>query len=189
MPARFGKEIKMDITTRNHIFMDNIDLINRTLRRHRLTLYVLHIEPDDVYQELAIAALQAIDSYDDRRCDSVAVHIWLNLQNAILSIKRRNMPLGRAAYKNSVPGDLPLELYEDDDIAIADETGIDNDVVREKRLRQALGRLEPQERRAVLDYLDGMKPARAAEKICFDMALKKLRAYYFDAYMAAQLGL
>ena len=26
----------MDTMTRNHIFMENIDLINRTLRRHRL---------------------------------------------------------------------------------------------------------------------------------------------------------
>ena len=52
----------MDTMTRNHIFMENIDLINRTLRRHRLLLYALHLELDDVYQELAIAALQAIDT-------------------------------------------------------------------------------------------------------------------------------
>ena len=51
----------MDTMTRNHIFMENIDLINRTLHRHRLLLYALHLELDDVYQELAIAALQAID--------------------------------------------------------------------------------------------------------------------------------
>lgn len=43
----------MDTMTRNHIFMENIDLINRTLRRHRLLLYALHLELDDVYQELA----------------------------------------------------------------------------------------------------------------------------------------
>ena len=178
----------MDITTRNHIFMDNIDLINRTLHRHRLSLYVLHIEPDDAYQELAIAALQAIDSYDERRCDSLAVHIWSNLQNAILNIKRCNMPLDRTACKNPAANALPPELYEDDAISAAAETGMD-DIECEKRLLQALGRLEPQERRAVLDYLDGMRPARTAEKACFDMARKKIRGYYFGAYMAAQLGL
>ena len=32
----------MDTMTRNHIFMENIDLINRTLHRHRLLLYALH---------------------------------------------------------------------------------------------------------------------------------------------------
>ena len=117
----------MDTITRNHIFMEHIDLINRTLRRHRLLLYALHLELDDVYQELAIAALQAIDTFDDRR--------------------------------------------------------------RERRLRQALARLEPQERRAVLDYLEGMKPARKAEKNNFDAALEKLRAFYLSAYRTTQFGL
>lgn len=84
----------MDTMTRNHIFMENIDLINRTLRRHRLLLYALHLDLDDVYQELAIAALQAIDTYDDRRCDSITVHIWAKLQYAVLTIKRRNKPHG-----------------------------------------------------------------------------------------------
>ena len=74
----------MDTITRNHIFMEHIDLINRTLRRHRLLLYALHLELDDVYQKLAIAALQAIDTFDDRRCDSVSVHIWSKLQYAML---------------------------------------------------------------------------------------------------------
>ena len=94
----------MDTMTRNHIFMENIDLINRTLRRHRLLLYALHLELDDVYQELAIAALQAIDTYDDRRCDSITVHIWAKLQYAVLTIKRRNKPHGIMACEGFAPG-------------------------------------------------------------------------------------
>ena len=100
----------MDTMTRNHIFMENIDLINRTLRRHRLLLYALHLELDDVYQELAIAALQAIDTYDDRRCDSITVHIWAKLQYAVLTIKRRNKPHGIMACEGFAPGVLSLEL-------------------------------------------------------------------------------
>ena len=100
----------MDTITRNHIFMEHIDLINRTLRRHRLLLYSLHLELDDVYQELAIAALQAIDTFDDRRCDSVSVHIWSKLQYAILTIKRNNQPHGLKTCGNFVPGVLPLDL-------------------------------------------------------------------------------
>ena len=65
MPPVKERRSHMDTMTRNHIFMENIDLINRTLHRHRLLLYALHLELDDVYQELAIAALQAIDTYDD----------------------------------------------------------------------------------------------------------------------------
>ena len=179
----------MDTTTRNHIFMENIELINRTLRRHRLLLYALHLELDDVYQELAIAALQAIDTYDDRRCDSVTVHIWANLQYTILTIKQRSKPHGMTACENSVPGSLSLELSEDYGLPIAAMMGSDNELIREKRLRQALARLEPQERRAVLDYLNGMKPVRRSVKDSFDTALEKLRDYYLSAYAVAPFHL
>ena len=144
----------MDTMTRNHIFMENIDLINRTLRRHRLLLYALHLELDDVYQELAIAALQAIMA-----CEGFA------------------------------PGVLSLELSEDYGYPAVAETGSDDDLIRERRLRQALARLEPQERRAVLDYLDGMKPARRSEKNSFDAALEKLRDFYLSTYRTARFGL
>lgn len=43
--------------------------------------------------------------------------------------------------------------------------------------------------RAVLDYLEGMKPARKAEKNNFDAALEKLRDFYLSAYRTTQFGL
>ena len=179
----------MDTITRNHIFMEHIDLINRTLRRHRLLLYALHLELDDIYQELAIAALQAIDTFDDRRCDSVSVHIWSKLQYAILTIKRNNQPHGLKACGNFAPGVLPLDLSEEYGLPAAAKTDSDDDRLRERRLRQVLARLEPQERRAVLDYLEGMKPARKAEKNNFDAALEKLRDFYLSVYRTTQFGL
>lgn len=54
----------MDAITRNNIFIENMELINRTMHRHRLLLFALHLDRDDVYQELAIAALRAIESFD-----------------------------------------------------------------------------------------------------------------------------
>ena len=128
----------MDTMTRNHIFMENIDLINCTLRRHRLLLYALHLELDDVYQELAIAARQAIDAYYDRRCDSITVHIWAKLQYAVLTIKRRHKPHGIMACEGFAPGVLSLELSEDYGYPAVAETGSDDDLIRERRLRQAL---------------------------------------------------
>ena len=43
----------MDAITRNNIFIENMELINRTMHRHRLLLFALHLDRDDVYQELA----------------------------------------------------------------------------------------------------------------------------------------
>ena len=133
--------------------------------------------------------LQAIDTYDDRRCDSITVHIWAKLQYAVLTIKRRNKPHGIMACEGFAPGVLSLELSEDYGYPAVAETGSDDDLIRERRLRQALARLEPQERRAVLDYLDGMKPARRSEKNSFDAALEKLRDFYLSTYRTARFGL
>ena len=41
----------------------------------------------------------------------------------------------------------------------------------------------------VLDYLDGMKPARRSEKNSFDAALEKLRDFYLSTYRTARFGL
>lgn len=90
---------------------------------------------------------------------------------------------------NFAPGVLPLDLLEEYGLPAAAETDSDDDRLRERRLRQALARLEPQERRAVLDYLEGTKPARKAEKNNFDAALEKLRDFYLSAYRTTQFGL
>ena len=165
----------MDSITRNHIFMENIDLINRTLRLHRFLLYALHLELEDVYQELAITALQAIDSYDDRRCDSVAVHIWAELQYEILNLKRRCSPLTMMDHERRVAAGLYRVRAEDFGFLPVTAINSDADLIRE--------------RRAVLDYLDGMKPTRKPVKDSFDAALEKLRDYYLSAYAAAQVQL
>ena len=105
----------MDPITRNNIFMEHMNLINRTMHRNRPLLYALHLDPDDVYQELAIAALQAIDSFDARRCDSVKVHIWAKLQYTILDIKRQYRPHGLTPQGGSSrPSAWPLDLLGED---------------------------------------------------------------------------
>lgn len=176
----------MDTITRNHIFMENIDLINRTLRRHQPLLYALHLELDDVYQELALAALEAIDSYNDRCSDAVAIHIWAELQYAILALKQSSKSQTLMACESFSPRILSLELVEGYGSPAAAKRNGNSDPIREKRLRQALARLEPRERQAVLDYLDGMKPARRSVKDSFDTALEKLRDYYLSTYAVAQ---
>lgn len=103
----------MDNITRNNIFMENLDLINRTLRRHRLLLRALQLEQEDVYQELAVAALQAIDSFDARRSESITIHIWAKLQYAILTIKRRHKPCGMTSFDRPGPSIWSLELSEE----------------------------------------------------------------------------
>ena len=56
----------------------------------------------------------------------------------------------------------------------------------ELHLRQALSRLEPQERQAIVLYLDGKRPVRRAEKCSFQTALDKLRDYYLAVQYVPQ---
>ena len=84
----------MDFTTRNDTFLENENMIRRVMRRNLPLIHALRLEWDDVYQELAIAALHAIDSFDPKRSECIRAHIWMQLQYAILTIKRRNRPCG-----------------------------------------------------------------------------------------------
>ena len=179
----------MDSYTRNKIFMEHLDLINRTIYRNRLLLYALHLDWDDVYQELAIAALQAIDTFDAQRSESVKVHIWAKLQYAILTIKRQHKPHGMVPQGCTCPSVWSMEFLGEDRLpSDAEDKKEEQEWEQEKRLRQALARLDPQERQAVILYLEGAKPARKAEKSCFDTAMDKLREFYLTTQYAAQFG-
>ena len=127
----------MDAITRNNIFIENMELINRTMHRHRLLLFALHLDRDDVYQELAIAALRAIESFDPSRSNSIKVHIWAKLQYAILDIKERHKPHGLAAFDRFGTSVWSLELAEEYGFSLV-EASFEEQQDSELHLRQAL---------------------------------------------------
>lgn len=172
----------MDINTRNRIFAENEDMILRVMKRNRLLLRAMGLEWDDVYQELAIAALNAIDSFDPRRSEEIRAHIWMKLQYAILDLKRGNRPCGMTGMGTAAPQFYSVELGEELGHPLPAPSREESDSVRDHRLRQAMSRLEPRERAVVILYLDGVKPQRRAQKSEFESALEKLR----DFYLAAQ---
>lgn len=92
----------MDTMTRNQIFMENEEIITRVMRRNAPLLRALRLEWDDVYQELAVAMLNAIKTFDPARSESLRAHIWMKLQYAVLDIKRRHSPHGMTAMGNSL---------------------------------------------------------------------------------------
>ena len=164
----------MESIRRNEIFMENEDMIRRTIRRHWPLLCALRLDVDDVYQELAIAALNAIDGFDPRRSDSVRVHIWAKLQYAVLDIKRQSCPCGITGLDGERPIVLSVELAkEHGHPPVAEEQR--ESAGLSPQLHAALSRLDESERQAVIRYLDGQKPEK---KSAFDSALDKIRCYY-----------
>lgn len=175
----------MDFTTRNDTFLENENMIRRVMRRNLPLIHALRLEWDDVYQELAIAALRAIESFDPSRSNSIKVHIWAKLQYAILDIKERHKPHGLAAFDRFGTSVWSLELAEEYGFSLV-EASFEEQQDSELHLRQALSRLEPQERQAIVLYLDGKRPVRRAEKCSFQTALDKLRDYYLAVQYVPQ---
>lgn len=173
----------MDIMTRNRIFVENKDVILRVMKRNRLLLRALNLDQDDVYQDLAIAALDAIDSFDPQRSESIRGHIWMKLQYAILDMKRRNKPCGMTGKSEPAPQFCSVELREELGYPIPAPSQEEADSLNNLRLRQAMSRLEPRERAVVVLYLEGTRPRRRAQIADFESALEKLR----DFYLATQL--
>lgn len=90
----------MDFIERNEIFMDNEGMIRRVMRRNWALICAMRLDWDDVYQELAMAALSAIETFDPTRSECIQAHIWMKLQYAVLTIKRQHRPCGLTGFGN-----------------------------------------------------------------------------------------
>lgn len=175
----------MDTTTRNKIFLENEDLIKRVMNHNYPLLKAMRLEWDDVYQELAVAALNAINTFDPLRSSEIRAHIWVRLQYAILDIKRRHKTCGMTGTAVPQPQIYSVELSEEMGYPLPAPSCEGEDAIRNRRLHQVLAQLEPGEREVVILYLEGVRPKRRARKRDFNSALEKLRGFYLD--LAAQL--
>ncbi|MPM37196.1 hypothetical protein SDC9_83803 [bioreactor metagenome] len=172
----------MDTITRNDLFFDYTDLIKHIMRRNRLLLYALRLEQEDVYQELAMAALTAIDTFDPSRSDNLEAHVWMKLQYKVLTMKRQYKPGGLTGLNGIRPSLCSIEFEEELGHPLPAPTVAD--VHEADQLRQALGRLDPAERQVVLHYLDGQTPRLKRDKADFASALDKLKVHYTMVHMA-----
>lgn len=76
------------------LFEKHKNLIQKTIWRNRPLLSALHLEDEDVAQQLAIALLLAIRRFDPDRSESLTAYLRYSLQYEILNIKRRFKPHG-----------------------------------------------------------------------------------------------
>ena len=168
----------MDPMIRNKIFLENEELIQNTIRRHWPMIRALHMERDDVYQELAMAALAAIEAFDDSRVNSIQTHIWMRLQDAILRLKRQHCPDAVTQFCQWRPAIVPLECVAGFGELFEAERSAEDTLSPE--LKKALSRLEPSEREAVIRYLNSGAPRRKTQTRDLNAAFNKLRVYYME---------
>ena len=167
----------MNFTERNEIFMDNEGMIWRVMRRNWPLISAMRLDKDDVYQELALAALNAIETFDPMRSACIQAHIWMQLQYAVLDIKRRYKPCGMTCMGRQRPVVVSLDPSEGMERFLAVERR-DETPELSPRMRQALSHLDEMERRAVIRYLSDQKATRETS---VKSALDKVRYYYLSA--------
>ena len=157
------------------------DMIRRIMRRNYPLLHALRLEPEDVYQDLAITAIQASRTFDPARSDSQRAYVWMKLQYAILDMKRDHCPGDLTGLDGARPCLNSVEYDEERGFPLAAPEY--SEPVSDLRLQRALSRLEPQERHAVVLYLEGNRPRRK-QRDSFLSAIEKLRAFYLAQAMS-----
>ena len=75
------------ITTRNAIVEAHLHCIDKVIRRNRALIRAAHMDRDDVYQQLAIRLIKAVDSFDPEK-GTLEQHIYAQLQYEMLNCKR-----------------------------------------------------------------------------------------------------
>lgn len=172
----------MNFTERNEIFMDNEGMIWRVMRRNWPLISAMRLDRDDVYQELALAALNAIETFDPMRSECIQAHIWMQLQYAVLNIKRQYRPCGLTCAGRQRP--IVISLNQSEGMERFLMTGPQEEIPElSPQMRRALSRLDETERRAVIRYLNDQKTKRESS---VRSALDKVRYYYLSAVSEPQ---
>ena len=75
------------IAQRNAIVEEHLDCIDIVMRRNNKLIHAAHLDEDDVYQQLALRMIQAVDTFDPEK-GNLKAHIFSQLQYEILDCKR-----------------------------------------------------------------------------------------------------
>lgn len=166
----------MDVIARNEFMVSHSYLIKRSIYRNMTLLKALGLETNDVYQELAIAMLKAIDGFDPRRSDSLAAHVTVKLQYAILKLKEVHKPCGLTGQKGkrvsfaSIEGyysdGRPLEIYFEDDFG-------------EVEISEVFAILTADERETLCQRMEGIYHRKKYEQNTLISAQRKAKEFLY----------
>ena len=175
---------KVNIITRNNLLLEYQPLVKWTIRHNWTLIRALRLEPDDVYQELCIAALKAIEGFDPLRSNSLKTHILAQLQYEILDIKRSHKPNGLTCAGKARVTFISLDYQPKEQFL--PEIPVE-DASRMTEIQDALSRLAPAELSAVMDKVKGRYHAKKQERATLATALEQL-AQYFELKSIVELN-
>lgn len=172
----------MDVNVRNGYMVDHDHLIHAAIRRNRTLLKALRLETEDVYQDLAMAMLKAIDGFDPSRSSSLDAHINAKLHYAILDIKRKHKPGGVIGREGKYVTITSVECFHDGDRAL--ELPV-YDAFDDVDISDALAALTAPERETLRNSMDGEKPGTRDQRDLLESAKAKIMSFYRNGELLA----
>ena len=165
----------MDVNTRNELLVENLLWVQRIVNTNRGLIQALHLNFDDVYQDLCITALHAIEHFDSSKSDSLRVHVISRMQYEIRNLKRKYKPHGLTAVTSSEVFVLSLDAENEYGYGIDIPFEADFGQVE---LTEALSQLSPGERGVVQERMGGAYLRRKDKLTMFSLAAEKIKEYY-----------
>ena len=80
------KKTNMDADYRNKVVEQNLSMIDTVMRRNAVLIQAAHLDWDDVYQQLALRLIRAVETFDPRKGE-LGAHLYSQLHFELLSCK------------------------------------------------------------------------------------------------------
>lgn len=165
----------MDVITRNELLIQYEPVVRWTIKCNWTLIRALGLDMDDVYQDLCIAAMKAIDAFDPHRSDSLKTHVICKLQYEVKNLKQRYKPHGLTGAQRAdvvfCSLDYQPEQYRQLEIPVEAPYGL-------AELKEALSSLSPDERELIEEKARGIYHRKKEQRALLEATIHKLAGYY-----------
>jgi len=166
---------KLDVITRNELLIQYEPVVKWTIKRNWPLIRALNLDADDVYQDLCIAAMKAIDCFDPRKSDSLKTHLVSRLQYEVKNLKKRYNLHGLTGVKGIdvifISMDYQPEECRQVEIPVESPYGL-------AEFKEALTLLSPDEREVVEEKVQGVYHRKKEQRALLAAAQEKITNYY-----------
>lgn len=164
----------MTIKERNRIVEQYENIAWWMINKNRRLIAALRLEDLDVYQELIIALIKAVDKYDPER-GTLKGFIFMKLQYAILNLKQMHKPYGMTRLSGIQPQVQSLDYVPEDDFPL--EIPCEGDFALVE-LMDAFETLEKEKKEIIRKQNEGIQIRKNREKALIEEARGKLEDYF-----------
>lgn len=159
----------MTMEDRNYLFEEKEYLINVTVNKHRGLIRACCMDVDDVYQELSLRLLEALDEYDADKCPNLDAYLTLQLRYRLMNMKACCKLTGVAEAPKKGFSLLSLDALDENGLAM--QVPVCDDKPNVLWLEQEIDALPSVQRKTVFRLLSGKRV------LCTNKALKAARRH------------